>query len=62
MTTIRSMTSAQLRAALDKCNLSELARLSGVNVRQLRRLRNYEIEPRQATLDAITPYLKAARA
>lgn len=51
----------QLRAALKRCNLSELARRSGVDLRLLRRIRNEDNTPRPSTVERIAPHLEDSR-
>jgi transcriptional regulator with XRE-family HTH domain len=53
------MTFEQIKARLRRLNLTHLARLSGVDVRTLRRLRNgYTSSASSATLDKLRPLLR----
>lgn len=55
--------SKTLRTRLQRCNLSELSRLSGVPVRTLRRIRNASevVEVRASTVALVGPHLKASQ-
>ena len=54
----RGMTMKQLRAILARANLSQLARLTGINIRTLRRIKTGETA--DVKLSTITKIEKAA--
>jgi transcriptional regulator with XRE-family HTH domain len=57
------MDALKLREKLEstRVNLSKLARLSGVSIRTLRRIRHGQHLPQQGTIAKIEPHLKGAR-
>lgn len=55
------MTDKQLRKHLQTCNLSALARLSGMDVRSIRRVRNGTAPIRPSTVERLSPHISAAK-
>ena len=51
------MTIEELRVTLAVCNLSKLSRLTGIDLRRLRRIKNGTGDVRTATIAKIKPYL-----
>lgn len=60
---IRAMNIETLRDRLIDCNLSEVARLTGMSVRTIRRIKNgYTSDMRIETMDKIVRVLRRAKA
>lgn len=55
------MTAKELKRRLKGCNLSELARLTRIDARTLRWIRNTDRTPKPEMIARIEPHLEAAR-
>lgn len=55
------MTADELKRRMQKCNLSELSRLTGIDARTLRWIRNTSRTPKPEMIARIKPHLAAAR-
>lgn len=55
------MTAEKLKREMRKCNLSELSRLTKIDARTLRWIRNTDRTPKPEMIARIEPYLAAAR-